>query len=268
MSKPSIFRKQIIMPTEHGSWAWLLVPFFVGAVVAGHFNFPVLLTLLGGLAGFFMRQPATVWLRVQRGKARRADGPLAAGWTAVFATIALICLTGLFILERGQLLWLLLPLALIFPGYLLAARYGRAGLRSLGMELSGAVALSLMAPAAALAANGSFQGWMWGLWGLMALQNLLGAFYVRLRIFDTHAKPINRAGIVGYHGLGLILALVGAGMAVVPWLTAVPFAAFFARSLWAAAQVRPVSNVKKFGFTELGIAILSGAWIAASYWLA
>ncbi|MEJ2747072.1 MAG: YwiC-like family protein [Anaerolineae bacterium] len=51
------------MPAEHGSWAWLLVPFFVGTAVAGRFNLPVLLALLGGLAVFALRQPATVWLR-------------------------------------------------------------------------------------------------------------------------------------------------------------------------------------------------------------
>ncbi len=256
------------MPTEHGTWAWLLVPFFVGAAVAGRFNLPVWLTLIGGLSGFLMRQPATVWLRVRRGKARRADGPLAAAWTAAFGAAALLCLAGLLIVERGQLFWLLAPLALILAGYLLAARYGRAGLRSLGMELSGAAALSLMAPAAALAANGRLPSWAWGLWGLMALQNLLTAFYVRLRIFDTHGKAINRAGIVAFHAAGLLLVLAAAGLGIAPWLTAVSFAAFLARSVWAAARVRPVPHVKKFGFTELGIAILSGVWIAASYWAA
>ena len=50
-----VYRKHIVMPTEHGSWAWLLVPFFVGTAVAGKVNLPVVLTLIGGLAVFFLR---------------------------------------------------------------------------------------------------------------------------------------------------------------------------------------------------------------------
>ena len=69
-SRP-IFRKRLVLPAEHGSWAWLLVPFGVGTAVAGQFTLASLSVLVGGLAAFLMRQPATVWVRAARGKARR-----------------------------------------------------------------------------------------------------------------------------------------------------------------------------------------------------
>lgn len=256
------------MPTEHGSWAWLLVPFGVGAGITGRFDLPVLLMLFAGLAIFLMRQPATVWLRARRGKARSTDGPIAATWVASLALVATACASGLLVLGRGDFLWLVLPLLPVFILYLLAARRGRAGLRSLGMELSGAAALALMAPAAMVAGRGGFTGQEWTVWAIMGAQNVLGALYVRLRIHDTHNRPVNRWGILGSHLAGTALILMLAIVDAAPLLVAIPFAAFLVRSVWAASALHPVANVKRFGFAEMGIEIASGALIAIAYRLA
>jgi hypothetical protein len=262
-----VYRKHIVMPAEHGSWAWLLVPFFVGTAVARQFNLPVLLALLGGLAVFFLRQPATVWLRVRRKKARAGDGPIAAAWIGLFTAVGLFCLIGLLALGRGALVWLIGPFLLIFGLYMAAARYGRSGLRSLWMELAGAAALSMMAPAAAIAATGQIERWMWFLWGVMAAQNMLGALYVRLRIYDTHNRAMKRWPVGVAHLAGFLLVFGGGLGGFVPVVTAVPFASFFLRSLWAVAVPRPVANIKRFGFIELGVEIASGSWLIAGYWL-
>lgn len=262
-----VYRKQIVMPAEHGSWAWLLVPFFVGTAVAQQFNLPVLLTLLGGLAVFFLRQPATVWLRVRRKKARAADGPIALAWIGLLVLIGLLCFAGLLLLDRGMMAWLLGPFLLIFGLYMLAARYGRSGLRSLWMELAGAAALSMMAPAAAIAALGRIETWMWWLWAVLAAQNVLGALYVRLRVYDSHNRIMKRWPIGTAHGAVFLLVLgLGIGQ-IVPLVTAVPFAFFFLRALWAVAAPRPVANIKKFGFVELGVEIVSGILLIAGYWI-
>ena len=262
-----VYRKAIVMPTEHGSWPWLLVPFAVGAGVAGQFNLPVWLTLIGALAAFFMRQPMTVLLRVQRGKARAADGPIAAGWILTFALLGLLSLIGLIALERSAMLVLIWPFLAILVMYLIAARYGRSGLRSLWMELAGAAALSMMAPAAAIAGNGRIIGWEWALWGIMAAQNVLGALYVRLRVADTHNRAMRRWPVLAAHLIGL-LAVIGLGMGeLAPLAPAVPFIGYLIRAGWTAVAPRPVPNIKKFGFTELGIEIVSGLWILATYWL-
>jgi hypothetical protein len=264
---PFVFRKQIVVPTEHGAWPWMLVPLAVGAGVAGRFNLPVLLTLVGGLSLFLMRQPMTAWLRVRRGKARADNGPIALVWMGGLALLGLLCLVGLLAWERTAMLWLGLPFLLVLVMYLVAARYGRSGLRSLWMEVTGAAALSLMAPAAAIAANGRIIGWEWPLWGVMAAQNVLGALYARLRVADTRQRPVKRWPVTAVHagGLGFVAGLsLGAG---VPWGTAVPFIFFLLRAMWTAASPRPVANIKRFGFTELGIEIASGLWIVAGYWL-
>ena len=33
------------------------------------------------------------------------------------------------------------------------------------------------------------------------------------------------------------------------------------------ALARPVANVRRFGFAEVGVEVLSGAWIVVSYWV-
>ena len=263
--KRPLFRKSVVLPAEHGSWAWLLVPFGVGTAVSGQFTLASLFTLMGGLAVFMMRQPATVWFRARRGRARQSDGRLAIGWLVFWAVVGLGCLAGLLWLERLALGWLLLPTLAIMGLYLAAARYGRAGLRSLGMEIAGAAALALMAPAAVIAVTGSLSLWVWGLWGVLAGQNALGAWYVRLRIHDTHRRAMNRTAVWLAHALGLLLIVLAGLGGIVPLPVVLSFVAFLGRAVWAAARPRPVADVKRFGFAELGVEIVSGLWIVLCY---
>lgn len=275
ISRRRFFRKSLVIPTEHGSWSWLLVPFFVGAAVAGPIAgsgdrlgwLPLALTLIGGLCAFLMRQPATAWLRIRQGRARRADKPLAAGWTLGLAAAAGLCLAGSLAIGRTALLWLVIPFAVVLLLYLVAARSGRAGMRALWMELIGAVGLALMAPAAVIAATGRLNGLVWALWGLMGIQNALGVLYVRLRLADTHQRPSSRSSVFWSHASGLAAVVIAGLLGWTPLLAAFPFAGVLLRAMWAVRQTRPVPDVRRFGFTEVGVEVLSGAWIASSYWI-
>jgi hypothetical protein len=262
-----LFRKSLVIPAEHGAWSWLLVPFAVGVAVAGQVGLPAILTLIGGLAAFLMRQPAAAWLRTRRGRGNRADEPLAAGWTIGLGVAAALCLAGLLALGRNALLWLLVPVAAMLLVYLAATRSGRAGMRTMWMELSGAVALALMAPAAVIAASGRLSALAWALWGLMGLHNALGVLYVRLRLADSHRRPVNRAVVAWGHAAGLAAVAVAAWLGWVPPATALPLVGLLGRAMWAARRPRPVDDVRRFGFAELAVEVLSGAWIAASFWI-
>jgi hypothetical protein len=265
--RPGVFRKRLVIPAEHGSWSWLLVPFFVGVIVAGRWNLAVSLVLVGGMAGFLLRQPLSIWLRVRAGQGRKKDGPLAAAWTLGLAAVALLSLIGLFALGLTAILWLLVPIAAIFALYLVAIRQRRTNSRTTWMEVTGAAGLAAMAPAAYLAASGRLDTVAWLLWGLMAGQNGLGVLYVRLRIADTHGRTMNRRPILLAHALVLAAVGVLAYVGPTPWLAAVPFAAYFLRAAWAVARRRPVDNIKRFGFGEVGVEILGGLLIAAGWLL-
>jgi hypothetical protein len=260
-----LFRRQLILPTEHGSWSWLLVPFFVGVLVAGSWNLATGLVLVGGLAGFLIRQPASIAIRAQAGRARKSDGPLALAWTLFLGGLSLLCLAGLLALGRSDLFWLLIPMAVIFIIYLLASRQRRASTRSLWMEVAGAAGLAAMAPTAYVAASGTLDSTAWTLWALMAGQNILGVLYVRLRIGDTHQRPRDVRPILWGHGVTLAGVGAAASAGMVPWLAVVPFLGLSARAIWAAREARPVPHIKRFGFTEIGVEIIGGLLIAAGW---
>lgn len=263
--KRRIFRKQVVIPSEHGSWPWLLVPYFVGLLVAGQWNVPALVVLIGGLSGFLIRQPATVYLRIRRGKGRKSDESLAAAWMLILSSIALLSLVALLAMGLMELLWLLLPMIGVFAFYLLASRQRRASIRTLWMELAGAIGLAAMAPAAYIAATGQLDSIAWALWLLMAGQNALGVLYVRLRIADTHQRPIDRRPILWTHILVVIVLSLAALANQLPWLVVVPFAGYLVRAIWAVGKVRPVVNIKRFGFSEIGYEIVGGLLIAAGW---
>ena len=264
--RPSRFRKQLILPAEHGSWAWLLVPFLVGTAVAQTYTLPIWLVLIGGLAFFLLRQPATVWLRVQQGRGRASDGPLALRLMQMLGGIFLLCSLGLLLQGRFVLVWLLIPFGALTAVYLVAAR-GQQSTRTLKMELVGAAGLALMAPAAMLAAIGQSDPTVWLVWSLLATQNVLGVFYVRQRIADTHKRPYNRQPLFWNHLLGVVIVLGTAVAGFIPWLATLPFFGFLLRAFWATRQPRPIANIKKFGFQEVGVELIGGALIAAGYLL-
>ncbi len=270
----AFFRKSLVVPTEHGAWSWLLVPWLVGAVVglAAPADAPLpglalLLTLVGGLSAYMIRQPATAWLRIRQGRGRQADRPLALGWAAGFSLTALLCLLGLLALGRTALWGLALPFAAILVAYLLAALAGRAAMRSLWMELAGAVGLALTAPAAYIAASGQLTPVALALWALLALQNAMGVLYVRLRLADSKQRDGNRSLTLWGHVAAFAAVLASGAIGWTPLLAAAPFAGFLVRALWAVRQPRPVANIKRFGFSEVGVELLGGALIAAGYLL-
>lgn len=263
--KPKRFRKQLLLPAEHGSWAWLLVPFGVGTAVAGSFTPGTLLVLVGSLALFLMRQPATAWLRAHQGRGRKSDEPIALRLTIGLGLVALACLIGLLVLGLTHILWLALPVVGLMAVYLAAALGRQTSTRTLWMELAGAAGLALSAPAAMITVLTAVTANVWFIWGLMALQNMLGVLYVRLRIADTHTRPTSRQPMLLVHIFGFLMVVGTAVTGYLPFLAALPFLGFLIRAVWAYPQPRPIPNIKKFGFTEVGVEIVSGLIIIFAY---
>jgi len=261
------FRKHLLLPAEHGTWFWFLVPFFVAVGVTGIWNTAVSLTILGGFAAFLLRQPLTYWLQIQRGRGRESDKPAVIGLTIGLGLIATLSFAALLSSGHTDLLWLLPALLPLMALYLILARQKRAAIRTLWLEIGGGIGLALIAPAVTIAAEGQLSGLSFGLWGLMAAQNALGAHYVHLRLADTHKRPIRRSSVVVSHLGGFSVVLLFAIINLIPLLTAVPFLAFLLRAFWGATDPRPVENVKRFGFLEVAVEVVSGLWIVGSYLL-
>jgi hypothetical protein len=261
----AVFQKKLLLPAEHGSWSWLLVPLAVGASIGGGVNPAVALIAIGSLSAFLLRQPATAWLRIRRGRGRRSNERLAAGWTAVLGVVTLGSVGSLLVGGYSELLWLLAPLLPLFAVYLGVARSRPASLRSLWLEIAGATALAASAPAAYIAASGSLDATAWLLWLLMGLQNVTGVLYVRQRLADTKQVARSKGAMLGTHIAAVAVVSLLAWNGRIPALTVAPFAAFLARAVWASAGPRPVRNIKRFGFLEVGVEVVGGLLVIIAF---
>ncbi len=260
------FRKQLLLPTEHGSWSWFLLPYFVGVGVAGGFNVATILLLLGGMALFLLRQPASVWVRIRQGRGRKGDLSVVQTLTWGLMAIAFFSFLALLGLGLGELFILAIPLFALLIVYGVATVYGRTYIRTLWMELAGAAGLALMAPAAMIAATGTLPNDLWAVYGVLVALNVLGVLYVRLRIADTHERPFSRLPVLLSHILAMILFSLLTFLQIIPILTLLPFIGLLLRALWLYPRPRPIPNIKKFGFTEVGVEVATGIVIVLAYW--
>jgi len=259
------FRKHLLLPSEHGSWSWLIVPYFVGAIVGGVINLAVLLVFTGSMAAFLLRQPATLWIRAKRGNGRLRDIPILKKIIAILTTIAILSFIGLMAFGLTDLLLLTLPVSLFFILYIFSARQKQSNTRVLGMEVAGSAALALVAPAAMVAATGALSIEAAAIGGLMAAQNVLGVLYVRQRVADTHKRTGNRQLMLGTHMAVFILTLIATAMQWMPFLAALPALLFLLRALWTYRAPHPIIHIKKFGFSEVGVEIVGGLIVAIAY---
>ncbi len=259
------FRKQILIPAEHGSWSWLFVPYLTGVGVAGTYSLATFLVLVAGLSVFLMRQPGMVMSRARTGRGRRSDGPIAARLLVILSLTAVLSLAGLLLLGITDILWLAIPTVIIVILYLTAAANRQSRTRILWMEIVGAAGLALMAPAVMIAADGRITPAAWSVFFLMAWQNILSVFYVRQRIADTHQREGSRGQLLMGNVIGVTAVIAAAALGYVPWLAVLPFLGFLLRAVWTYAKPRPIPAIKKFGFTEVAVQLISGLLIVLSY---
>ncbi len=259
------WRKQLILPAEHGAWSWWIVPFLVGLALVRPWRLALLPAALVALCLFLLRQPITVFLRVRRGRARPTDGPPALAWLTILLIGLAAGVIWLVLLQRA-ILWRLLPVVgLLGLLYLLAILRRASAVRTLWLQLVGAGGLAVTAPLAITAANGRLGPWEWGLWAVMAGLNMLGVLYVRVRIADTHTRSADRRLMLLGHLAACLLVGVAGVEGWIPGLVAPAYLALLGRALWLFRTARPVTNVRRFGLSEVGVELLCGLWIVISY---
>ncbi len=264
---------RIILPSEHGSWSLALTPFLTGAGVAAALappvgGVPLALCLLAALALFLARQPLSLWVRARRGKAKRADGPPARGWSLLLLGVAGLAGGGMVALGRGAILWLAVPAAAVLG--ITLAMSALLGPRRPATELVGAAGLALAAPAAYVATCGRLDAGAWLVWAIATTHNAISVLYVRLRIDHRHerASVMQAAVMVGAHALALIAALAAALWSIIPPLVALPAALLLVRAIGVAVQQPLVTDVRRFGFVEMGLALAFAGLVIAAFALA
>lgn len=172
----------IVLPKEHGAWAMLLVPYVIGAAVAGGLSAPVVAGALGILVLFLSRPPLTLLI-----KRRIINGAFGEGAGQLALNFILLASTGIVIfiwLMAAENLWALLLFimigAILFLVHQLLIFKQRE--RSTVPELVGIMLLTLTAPLAYYLAAATLAREAWMLWLLCALYFGASVFYVKMKL--------------------------------------------------------------------------------------
>ena len=274
------------MPTEHGTWGILLVPFFCAAAIAGNWNLPLLLCAVCLLSLFLLRGSI---------EAHRAGG---ARWSVAFAPVhvALAAVAGgtsaalILAYDRWQLLLAGLAAAVLYllQRALVAGHTpARGEKRNLAAGLVGVALLTMTAPVAWIAARGLLDATAVELWLLCLLFYTGGVLYVKYRVrsillhrtFDRLDERLEFAWPVLVYHL-LLAAFLGSWLALNLQPGASPSAALRATLLglaFAPAVLRAGAllfqlgrrfAIPRLGWTEIAYSAVFTVLVILAYRLA
>jgi hypothetical protein len=250
--------RHIVLPTEHGGWAFLVEPILLGLLVA--FSGAGLWIAVAALAGYVARQPLRL-LVMDRSRGKRYPRTVLA--ERAFAACAL---AGALALAAG--VWLaphpfLLPLGLAAPlaALSLSLDLGRRA-REAAAEVGGALALGSTAAAIALAG-----GWRTGpalaLWAILAARTVPTVIYVRARVRLDRGEAAGITGALVAHAVAVALVAWLATRGLAPWLALGAVTLLALRCAHGLSPLRPALRTAWLGISELALGLLT---VLATAW--
>ncbi len=268
----SLFRKQIAIPQDHGSWVFILSPLLVGIFAGGGFRLATGVLIVGAFAAFLLRQPVTMLVKVYSGRRPRSDLLPALLWSLIYSLIGLAALGALVAFGDGYVAYLAIPGAPVFAWHLwLVSR--RAERRQALVEVIGTGVLALAAPGAywvGIRHYGAFGWWLWLLTWLQSAASILYA-YLRLeqRVLPEAPAPdvqwrMARAALA-FTSFNVLLSLVLGLGGLLPLLVCVPYLVQWIESLWGtthpAVKVKPVMiGMRQLAVSSLWTLLFIVAW--------
>lgn len=197
------FRRQIALPTDHGSWVFLLSPLLIGLFAGGQWQPAHIPLILGALAGFLLRQPVTIAVKIYSGRRPPDSLPVAWFWIVVYSLTALIATVWLVLQGFAIILILVIPSIPIFIWYLYLVTV-RDERRQSGLEIVATGAFALSAPAVYWISVGSLDPRGWWLFVLIWLQSAASIVHAYMRLSQrswTRVPPLRERFIMGSRAL-------------------------------------------------------------------
>lgn len=254
---PNVSWRLVMVPTEHGGWAFLAEPVLLGLLVAPSWSGALLAA--AALAAFVARQPLRLLLADRRRGRRYPRTAMAERGFAACALAAAAALAGAFALGDRRLA---LGLAAIAPlaAAALAFDLGRRS-RAVAAEVAAALALAGLATAIALA-GGRPTAHAFALWAALAGRVIPTIVYVRARLRLDRGEPAPVAAAIAgaAAAIGLASLLVAAGL-IHPF--AVPaMILLLVRAAWFLSPLRPRLATAGLGVTEIAFGLVTVLAIA------
>jgi hypothetical protein len=238
-SKPSLFRPQIALPQDHGSWVFILSPLLIGLFAGGHFTPASINLIVAAMGAFLLRQPVGMAVKAYAGRRPRTDLPAARFWMLVYGVVILLALGGLVAGGFTYILYLAVPGIPVFAWHLYLVSK-RAERRQAGVEILATGTLALVAPAAYWIGQGGYDWMGWALWLLTRLQSAASIVYAYLRLEQRRqAKDIERsaqwtmgARALQYTSFNLALSILLGWSAWLPRWIFVPYLLQWLETVW------------------------------------
>jgi len=261
--KPGVFRRQIALPQDHGSWVFLLSPLLIGLFAGGSFSLASLYLVIAALAGFLIRQPATMAIKIYSGRRPKRDLPAARFWLIIYGLVGLTALLGLILQGYTYVLLLAIPGVPVFIWHLILVSR-RQERRQLGVEIVASGVLALAAPAAYWVGIGGPAPAGWLLFLLTWLQSAASIVYAYLRLEQRELSQapnrqeqfrMGRRALL-YTSFNLAAVALLALVQILPPLLPLPYALQWSETLWGITH--PAVGVKptRIGIRQLVVSTL------------
>lgn len=241
---------QIALPTEHGSWGFLLEPLVAALVIA--FSSGGIWISIMVIGAFLARRPLQVFINQRNAPA----GEIKAAALKFFGVFSLFAAIGLAAALVTSSLAVLIPLATalpvaIFQLYIESTARGR----QLVAELAGALVMPASAASIILAGGG---GWPFAaaVWFLFAARFVPSILYIRNRLNLEKGKAISMILPAVAHVAALISVSLIAFTGYLPMLAIPAFALLLGRSIYGLSRYRKRVKAMKIGVSEVAYGLV------------
>lgn len=236
---------QIALPTEHGSWGFLLEPLVAALAIA--FSSGGIWISFMVIGAFLARRPLQVFISQRNAPVSEMR------WAALkfVALFSLVAATGLVGVLWTSSLAVLIPLATalpvaVFQLYIESTTRGR----QLVAELAGAVIMPASAASIILAEGGSWP-FAAAVWFLFVARFVPSIIYIRNRLDLEKGKASSMFVPASLHGAAFIAITMLAMGGHLPMLVIPAFALLLARSIYGLSRYRKRVKAMKIGISEV-----------------
>lgn len=261
--KSSLFTRHIALPQDHGSWVFLLSPLSIGLFAGGEFRLASFFLILAAFAGFLIRQPITVAVKVYSGRRVRKDLYPARFWILLYSILGLSGTAGLALQGFGYLFILLLVGIPVFVWHLVLVSR-RAERRQAGIEIIASGVLALAATAAYWVGVGTPDPYGWWLFLLAWLQSAASIVYAYLRLEQRIlTQPLTgnsrwqmaRRALL-YTSFNLLFSCIMAFSGILPIGIPIPYALQWLESIWGTLHPAIGYKPTRIGVRQLIVSSL------------